>query len=89
MQVPLEQLQQQLEQYNQAATAAGSKDAFGKQYFPTSFDTAGRFWIGQITPVVHYCMGGLEINGKAQVWFAVDSALTVLHALKGAYPQLL
>lgn len=65
MQVQQEHLQQQLQQYNEAA-AAGS-DALGKQYFPTKFDTAGRLWVGQITPVVHYCMGGLEINDKAQV----------------------
>jgi succinate dehydrogenase/fumarate reductase flavoprotein subunit len=30
-------------------------------------DPVGHFWIGQITPVVHYCMGGLEINDNAQV----------------------
>jgi succinate dehydrogenase/fumarate reductase flavoprotein subunit len=58
-------LQQQLEQYN-AAAAAGT-DLFGKQYFPTTLDPVGHFWIGQITPVVHYCMGGLEINDSAQV----------------------
>jgi succinate dehydrogenase/fumarate reductase flavoprotein subunit len=63
-------LQQQLEQYNAAAaaaTAAAGSDPFGKQYFPTTLDPAGHFWIGQITPVVHYCMGGLEINDNAQV----------------------
>jgi succinate dehydrogenase/fumarate reductase flavoprotein subunit len=61
-------LQQQLEQYNAAAAAAATgSDPFGKQYFPTTLDPAGHFWIGQITPVVHYCMGGLEINDSAQV----------------------
>jgi succinate dehydrogenase/fumarate reductase flavoprotein subunit len=65
MGLQLEELQQQLEQYN-AAAAAGS-DFFGKQYFPTTLDPAGHFWLGQITPVVHYCMGGLEINDQAQV----------------------
>lgn len=70
MQVPAEHLQQQLERYNTAAAAAaagGRGDEFGKQYFPTTFDTNGHLWVGQITPVVHYCMGGLEINEKAQV----------------------
>lgn len=65
MQVSIAQLQQQVEQYNSAASAGS--DEFGKQYFPTTIDPAGRFWVGQITPVVHYCMGGLEINDQAQV----------------------
>jgi succinate dehydrogenase/fumarate reductase flavoprotein subunit len=24
-------------------------------------------WVGQITPVVHYCMGGVKINERTQV----------------------
>lgn len=58
-------LQQQVEQYN--AAAAAGKDAFGKQYFPTTIDAAGGVWVGQVTPVVHYCMGGVKINEQAQV----------------------
>jgi hypothetical protein len=58
-------LQQDIEQYN--AAAATNKDALGKQYFPTTIDAAGVVWVGQITPVVHYTMGGLKINEWAQV----------------------
>ena len=61
-------LQQQIEQYNTAAAGSGgSKDAWGKQYFPTAIDAAGAVWVGQVTPVVHYCMGGVKINERAQV----------------------
>lgn len=58
-------LQQQVEQYN--AAAAAGKDAWGKQYFPTTIDAAGPVWVGRVTPVVHYCMGGVKINERAQV----------------------
>lgn len=58
-------LQQDVEQYN--AAAAGNKDALGKQYFPTTIDAEGVVWVGQITPVVHYTMGGLKVNEQAQV----------------------
>jgi succinate dehydrogenase/fumarate reductase flavoprotein subunit len=66
-------LQQQIEQHNTAAAAAAaaagsdSKDVWGKQYFPTTIDAAGALWVGQVTPVVHYCMGGVKINERAQV----------------------
>lgn len=66
MGVAADVLQQQVEQYN-AAAAAGT-DAFGKKYYPTTIDAAGSVWVGQITPVVHYCMGGVKINERAQVW---------------------
>lgn len=65
MGVDAEVLQQQVEQYN--AAAAANKDNLGKQYFPTTIDPADVVWVGQITPVVHYCMGGLKINEQAQV----------------------
>uniref|UniRef100_A0A383VWI0 fumarate reductase (NADH) n=1 Tax=Tetradesmus obliquus TaxID=3088 RepID=A0A383VWI0_TETOB len=71
------ELQQQLEQYN---TAAAGSDPFGKQFFPTTLDPAGHFWLGQITPVVHYCMGGLEINDKAQVLSKQGSPIRGLFA---------
>lgn len=65
MGVAADVLQQQVEQYN-AAAAAGT-DAFGKKYYPTTIDASGSVWVGQITPVVHYCMGGVKINEQAQV----------------------
>ena len=67
MAVPLAQLQQEIESYASAA-AGNTKDAFGKQHFPTAIQAdLGPFWVAKITPVVHYTMGGLEINDKAQV----------------------
>lgn len=58
-------LQQQVGQYNEGAAA--NSDAHGKQYFPPTIDAAGAVWVGQVTPVVHYCMGGLKIDDSAQV----------------------
>jgi hypothetical protein len=80
MGVPLAELEQQVQQYNSAAahgaagssgssgsSGASSADAFGKRFFPTAVDPAAAVWVGRVTPVVHYTMGGLRINDKAQV----------------------
>lgn len=70
MHVPPEVLQQHVEQYN-AAAAAGS-DAFGKQFFPSTINPTSAVWVGRVTPVVHYCMGGLKIDKQAQVSWQRD-----------------
>jgi hypothetical protein len=72
MNISAQTLTQQLEHYNAAATSGGL-DSFGKQYFPSTFDTARYLWVGQITPVVHYCMGGIAINERAQVRVTLGS----------------
>jgi succinate dehydrogenase/fumarate reductase flavoprotein subunit len=67
MAVPLAELQQEIESYA-AAAAGNTKDPFGKEHFPTAIQAdLGPFWVAKITPVVHYTMGGLEINDKTQV----------------------
>jgi len=45
-----------------------SYDPWGKKFFhnlPTTFDDA--YSIAIVTPTIHYCMGGLEINTKGEV----------------------
>eukprot|EP00775_Hariotina_reticulata_P006888 gene6888-7104_t len=72
-------LTQQLEQYNAAAASEGL-DSFGKQYFPSTFDSARHLWVGQITPVVHYCMGGVAINDQAQALSGSGTPIAGLYA---------
>lgn len=54
-----------VEEYNEAARKG--KDEFGKTAFPTLFHEDDRIHIAFITPSLHYCMGGIEINSDAQV----------------------
>jgi len=46
---------------------ANKKDSFGKTTFPAIINPKKPVYIGWITPVIHYCMGGLKINEKCQV----------------------
>lgn len=57
-----------IEAYNKAA-ASGSPDSFGKTVFPQSgFDLSTSSWfVAEITPVIHYCMGGIAIDNEAHV----------------------
>ena len=52
---------------------AHSTDPFGKKVFPNpSFSaqpTSGPYFAGTVTPVLHYCMGGLHIDNDAHVLF--------------------
>lgn len=51
-----------LDQYD-----AEAKDPFGKTRFPCKMKGSPAYWLAQITPCVHYTMGGLEINTEAQI----------------------
>lgn len=43
-------------------------DKYGKTIFiNTPINLSEKFYIGIVSPVLHYCMGGLKINGKAQI----------------------
>ena len=44
------------------------KDKFGKTVFMnTPINLSSIFYIGIVSPVLHYCMGGLKIDGKSRV----------------------
>ena len=53
-------------QYN--ADAAAKKDPFGKVFFRnTPLEMNDNFYVAIITPVIHYCMGGLLVNELTEV----------------------
>jgi len=48
--------------------ASSKKDAFGKKYFHNMpFEVKDTFYVAIVTPVLHYCMGGIEINPTCDV----------------------
>eukprot|EP01083_Nonionella_stella_P143926 448294_1 len=57
--------------------AKNGKDAFGKQVFPNgdSYDVMDTIYAAQITPVIHYTMGGLGINDKAEILDVNDNVI--------------
>ena len=62
---PLQPSKTTIAQYNKAAESG--KDEFGKTAFPIQFSETDHFYVAFITPTLHYCMGGIEINSRAQV----------------------
>jgi flavocytochrome c len=61
-------VRQMLLQYQEDAKSG--TDAFGKTSFPDLFSTdldTEDFYVGCVTPVLHYCMGGVTINSSGQV----------------------
>lgn len=43
------------------------KDEFGKTTFNSVYSINDIFYYGFVTPVIHYCMGGLQITDKCEV----------------------
>ncbi len=58
-------LKETVNEYKQ--DAAKGEDKFGKKAFPTVFSEEDNFFLAYITPTIHYCMGGIEINPEARV----------------------
>mmetsp|Transcript_26469 Transcript_26469/g.63010 ORF Transcript_26469/g.63010 Transcript_26469/m.63010 type:complete len:525 (+) Transcript_26469:82-1656(+) len=66
------------------ADAQNGQDGFGKTTFPNPFSDDfenEEFLVGQVTPVLHYCMGGLDINSKGQVLDGEGSTIKNLYAV--------
>ncbi len=63
--VSLEGMRRAIQKYNEAAKRG--VDQFGKTVFPATFHEPDVFYAGQITPVVHYTMGGVRIDTSAAV----------------------
>jgi flavocytochrome c len=81
MGIPAEQLKASFDTYNEAARTG--KDAYGKIYFKNAdFQMNDNFYVALVTPVVHYCMGGLAISDKAECVYESDN--TVVHGLYAA-----
>jgi succinate dehydrogenase/fumarate reductase flavoprotein subunit len=62
-----EHLQKVFQEYNDIA-AGKKKDPYGKKFFHNvPFDINDTFHVALMQPVLHFTMGGIEINDKAQV----------------------
>lgn len=56
----------EVEAYNRAA-AGEAQDAFGKTVFPVTLGRDEAVWAARVTPVVHYCMGGVRVDREGRV----------------------
>ena len=66
MGIPLSKLEAVFKRYNEDAKA--NKDEYGKKYFHNlPFNVNDEFHVAIVTPVIHYTMGGIEIDPAAAV----------------------
>lgn len=66
MKLPVKKLEELVKKYNEDAKV--NKDAFGKKYFQNMpVNPNEEFYVSIVTPVVHYCMGGLEISPDSEI----------------------
>jgi succinate dehydrogenase/fumarate reductase flavoprotein subunit len=66
MGIDVKVLEETFTKYNDNATP--EKDEFEKKYFTNlPFKVKDYFYVAIVTPVVHYCMGGLKISTNAEV----------------------
>jgi succinate dehydrogenase/fumarate reductase flavoprotein subunit len=79
-----EALAAELKAYNRSAEQ--KCDAFNKTVFPAvPFETDEEYYAGEVTPVLHYTMGGIRMNPKAQIMRQGPGGdLQVIHRLYGA-----
>lgn len=64
--IPYEEFCESLRFYNQCATRGWSPD--GKDRFDNApFDPTDEYYVGIVTPLLHYTMGGLKITPDAEV----------------------
>jgi flavocytochrome c len=72
MGIPEENLKKSLAKYNDLAAAGNEDPETGKIYYTnTPFEWEEDYYVGIVTPVVHYTMGGLAISPKTE---CVDEA---------------
>merc|ERR1712227_325838 len=58
-----------------------SHDVWGKKFFHNlPMDTNDAFHVAIVTPVIHYCMGGLKMNPDAEILRTDDSIIGGLYA---------
>jgi len=75
-------LQNTLDAYNAAAVAG--QDEFGRTVFPKHWpiESSEVFYVGQVTPVIHYTMGGIAIDVDGRVLSDVNNeAIPGLYAI--------
>merc|ERR1711976_86044 len=58
-----------------------SHDVWGKKFFHNlPMDVNDHFHVAVVTPVIHYCMGGLKMNPDAEIQRADNSVINGLYA---------
>jgi len=80
MGIPSSELKKTFDDYNQIA-AGKVKDPWGKKYFhnvPITMDQD--FHVAQMAPVLHYTMGGVDINDQANIKDLADKPIPGLFA---------
>jgi len=81
MDLPVSTVKATLQQYQRDAKKG--TDEWGKTSFsgvPQDNLVKETFYAGTVTPVLHYCMGGLTINGNGSVLDEDNNAISGLHA---------
>ncbi|RPB20218.1 Flavocytochrome c [Terfezia boudieri ATCC MYA-4762] len=75
-----EKLQSVFQNYNDIA-AGKIKDPYGKKFFHnTPFDINDDFHVALMEPVLHFTMGGIEINDKSEVLNSEGTPFEALYA---------
>ena len=65
MNIPVENLDATFKDYTQASIT--NKDKYGKKFFHNAtMDVNDSYHAAIITPVLHYCMGGVKISDKSE-----------------------
>ena len=55
------------------------QDQFGKKFYPEKFNLNQHIYVAVISPVIHYCMGGIKINNETEV-LSKDKIIKGLYA---------
>eukprot|EP00906_Rhabdomonas_costata_P034644 RCo048726 len=80
MGIPAAKLQATFDKYNKGAEAKA--DEFTKRFFPSvPFKMDDKFHVSIVTPIVHYCMAGIEVNAEGSV---IDKKGNVIQGLFAA-----
>jgi len=80
--VEMKKLQETFEAYNEAAKMG--KDEFGRKVFPAGhwpIEWNEDFYVGTVTPVIHYTMGGIAIDADARVLSKANESFPGLYAI--------
>lgn len=79
MGISVKDLENTFKQYNEVAKT--KKDPFGKKFFQNvPLDINDEFHVSIVVPVLHYTMGGLEVNAEAEVQAAGKKTIPGLFA---------
>jgi succinate dehydrogenase/fumarate reductase flavoprotein subunit len=94
--IPLENIDKTFKSYNEIAKkqeadpdsgpyeaygGGKSHDVWGKKFFHNlPMETSDEFHVAIVTPLIHYCMGGLKMNPDSEIQRGDDSIINGLYA---------